>query len=56
MKYFIFLSDNRKQDSATTTSHIKRLIELLKEQKVPTSTLSKIWENIDGCAEQYRYA
>ena len=41
------------QDSATTTVHIKRLIELLKEQKVLTSTLSKILENTDGCSEQY---
>ena len=37
-----FLSDDSKQDTATTTSHSKLLIELLKEQKVITSTLSKI--------------
>ena len=29
------------------------MIELLKEQKVLTSTLSTIWENTDGCADQY---
>ena len=51
--FHYFLSDNIKQDSATTTAHIKHLIELLKEQKVLTSTLSTIWENTDGCAEQY---
>ena len=28
-----FLSDDIKQDSATTTAHRKRLIELLKKQK-----------------------
>ena len=31
-----FLSDDIKQDAATTNSHSKRLIELLKEQKVLT--------------------
>ena len=28
-----FLSENSKQDAATTTTHIKRLISLLKEKK-----------------------
>ena len=28
-----FLSDDSKQDAATTTAHINRLIELLKNQK-----------------------
>ena len=46
-----FLLDARKQDSATTTAHSKLLIEMLK--KVMTSTISTIWENADGCAEQY---
>ena len=50
------LSDDSKQDAATNTAHIERLIELLKEQKVLTSTLSTLWENTDGCAEQYRCA
>ena len=31
-----FLSDDIRQDSATTTAHIKRLIEMLKDQKVLT--------------------
>ena len=52
----IFFSDYSKQDSATTTSHNKHLIELLKERKVLTSSLSTIWENTDGFAEQYRCA
>ena len=51
--FHYFLSDDSKQDAATTTAHSKRLIELLKEQKVLTSTLSTIWENTYGCAEQY---
>ena len=47
-----FLSDDIKQDSATTTAHIKSLIKLLKEQRLLTSTFSTIWENTEGCAEQ----
>ena len=50
---FLFLSDDRKQDAATTIAHIKRLIELFKEQKVLASTLSTIRENNDGFAKQY---
>ena len=48
-----FLSDDSKQDAVTTNADRTFLIELLKEQKVPTSTLSTIWGNIYGCAEQY---
>ena len=49
-----FLSDDSKHDAATTTAHSKRLISFLKNEKVLTTSLSKIWENTDGCAEQYR--
>ena len=35
--FHYFLSDDSKQDSATTTAHSKSLIELLKEQKVLVS-------------------
>ena len=52
----LFFSDDIKQDAATTTAHRKHLIELSKQQKVLTSTLSTIWENADGCADQYRCA
>ena len=51
-----FLSDDSKQNPATNTAHRKRLIELLKEQKLLTSTLSTIWKNTDGCEEQYKCA
>ena len=51
--FHYFLSDDRKQDASTSTTRIKRLVELLKEQKLLTSTLSIIWENPDGCADQY---
>ena len=29
-----FLSDDRKQDAATTTAHSKRFIEMLKQRKI----------------------
>ena len=38
-----FLSDDRKQDAATTTAHTKKLISLLKNKQVLTTSLSKIW-------------
>ena len=37
-----FLSDDSKQDAATTTAHIKRLIPLLKNKKLLTTSLSTI--------------
>ena len=39
-----------------TTAHSKRFIALLKDKKVFTTALSTIWENTDGCSEQYRCA
>ena len=51
--FIIFMSDDSKQDTATTTAHSKHFIEILKHQKLLTSTLIKIWENTDSCAEQY---
>ena len=48
-----FLSDDSKQDAATTTAHSKRLISLLNNKQVLRTSLSTIWENTDGCAEQY---
>ena len=51
--FHYFLYYDSKQDDATTTSHRKRLIGMLKEIKLLVSALSKIWENNDGCAEQY---
>ena len=51
-----FLSDDSKQDAATTTAHSKRLISLIKNKQLLTTSLSTIWENTDGCAEQYRCA
>ena len=54
--FHYFLSGDIKQYAANTTAHSKLLIELFQEQKSLTSTLSTIWENTDGCAEQYRCA
>ena len=49
-----FLSDYSKQVAATTTAESKRLISLLKNKQVLTTSLITIRENTDGCAEQYR--
>ena len=49
----LFLSENIKQDAATTTAHSKQLISLLKDKQLLTTSLSTVWENTDGCAEQY---
>ena len=46
-----FLSDNSKQDAATTTVHINSLISWIKDKKVLTTSLSTIRENTDGWAE-----
>ena len=54
--FYSFLSENSKQDAATTTAHSKRLISLFKKKQVLTTSLSTIWENTDGCDEQYRCA
>ena len=40
----------------TTTVHRKKLISLLKDKKVLTTSFGTIWENTDGCAKKYRYA
>ena len=45
-----FLSDDSKQDAATTTAHSKLLISFLKNEKVFKTSLSTIWETTDGCA------
>ena len=42
-----FLSDDSKQDSATTTAHSKRLVSLLNNKQVLTTSLSTIWEKTD---------
>ena len=54
--FHYFLSEDSKQVSATTTAHSKRLVSLLKNKKIFTTSLSTIWENTDGCAEKYRCA
>ena len=54
--FHYFLLDDSKQDAYTTTSHINCFIELPKERKLLTSSLSKIWGNTDGSEEQYRFS
>ena len=39
---YSFLSDDSKQDAATTTAHRKHLISLLKDKKIFTTSWSKI--------------
>ena len=51
-----FLSDDSRQDDATTTAHRKRLISFMKNKQVLKTSLSTIWENTDGCVKQYRCA
>ena len=46
-----FLSDNSKQDAATTNAHSNCLIELLNNNKKLMSALITTWENTDGCTE-----
>ena len=52
--FSLFLSNDSKQDADTTTAHSKSFISLLRDKQILTTSLSKIWENTDGCAEQYR--
>ena len=52
--YHLFLSDNSKQDSSATATHIKQIIELLKNSKCLGDSCSTILENKYGCAEHYR--
>ena len=51
-----FLSDDIKKDDATKTTHSKLLMSLIKNKRVLTTSLSTIWENTDGCSDQYRCA
>ena len=51
-----FLSEDSKNDSDTTTTHSKLLLSFINNKKVLTTSLSTIWENTDGCDEQYRCA
>ena len=48
-----FLSDDIKQDSATTNARSKSLIALINEKKVLTTYLSKIRGKNYGCSEHY---
>ena len=49
------LSDDSKQDSATTISHSKIIIELLNQRNILLNTLITIWENVDVFAEHHRW-
>ena len=47
--FYSFLSDDSKQDAATTTAHSNSLIELLKNKNKLMSAFITIWENTYGC-------
>ena len=47
------LYDDRKQDTATTAAHSKRIIELFQKWTLLFDCIIKIWENTDGCTDQY---
>ena len=49
----INITDDSKEDAATTYEHIKHLVELLKTY---FSYFCITWENTNDCAEQYKYA
>ena len=51
--FHYFLSDYSKYYAATTTAHRNILISFLKDKKLLATSLSTIWESIDGCSEQY---
>ena len=48
--FYSFLSNDIKQDAATTASHSKHPTKL---NIYMFADISKIWENTGGCAEQY---
>ena len=51
-----FLYDHRKQDSATTTAHRKRIIELLKQRNIMYAKSITSWKKKYGCDDHYRIA
>ena len=53
--FHLFMSNNSKQDAATTASHIRRIIDML-GGKCSVSGVSTILENKYGCDECYRCA
>ena len=57
-RHYVFhslLSDDSKQDPATTIAHRKCIIEMLNQRKIMTIRISNIWENMDGFDEHYTY-
>ena len=51
--FHYFLSGDSKQDSSTTSARTKCIIEVLQNRTVLFSYIITIWENTDGCADQY---
>ena len=53
-EFFSHLSDESRQDAATTNAHMMQLIEILLDHEVFKRFISWLWETTDGCAKQYR--
>ena len=51
--FHYFFSDKRKQDSATTGTHRKRLIKLLNQRYILSEKLITPWENTYDFSEHY---
>ena len=55
MQHFTHLKNISKQETATTSEHIKISFICLK-RNIISEYVSTIWENIDGCDKKYRCA
>ena len=53
MQCFTPFSDYIKRDDETTAAHSKQIIELFQNRKPIFADLINIWENTDGCEDQY---
>ena len=51
-----FFSDDGKQYAETTAAHSKHLLQFLQQKNILRTTRSTIWDNTDGCVDQYRCA
>ena len=54
--FFSYISDDSKQDAATTYMHSSNMLDELLEQNIIKKHSTTLWEETDGCAKQYRCA
>ena len=55
-EFFSHLSDDSRQDAATTNAHMMQLIISLHSRGILDKVMTWLWESTDGCAKQYRCA